>query len=315
MIRMPGLATVPFHLIWVSLALIYGLRVWGPPATWSSLASITVATAAALVWAMGMGQDAHELLELPLMAAMLLVMVWHARRRQAALDEVRTLADRERDFVRDVSHQLRTPITVARGHVELIRSAGATGQIVADADVVLGELERLARTSERLLVLAAASQPEFLERQPVDVEELITGVARRWGASARRNWRVNCEVEGTVEADAERLSAALDALIENAIAFTAAGDSIGISAREDRGTLVIVVSDSGPGIPEDRLPRVFQRFAHWSSDGARKRDGTGLGLAIVKAIVEAHGGNVSVTSRPGAGTAFQLRLPGFRPGG
>jgi len=139
----------------------------------------------------------------PLMAGMFLAMVWHARRRAAAMEEVRRLAEsehrlreREREFVRDASHSLRTPITVARGYTELIRAAHATTQTSDDAGVVLGELHKLTLISERLLTLARAEQADFLRRAELDLEALLTRTARRWTAAAPRRWQVQVDDDG-----------------------------------------------------------------------------------------------------------------------
>ena len=125
------------------------------------------------------------------MAAMFVTVMWHAHRRQKALEEVERLAEiehrvleRERNLVRDVSHELRTPITVARGHAELIHQT-ASGQAADDAGIILDELGRLSRIAERLLILAASEHPEFLRRGPIDLERLIVDLARRWGATSR----------------------------------------------------------------------------------------------------------------------------------
>jgi signal transduction histidine kinase len=259
-----------------------------------------------------------ELTEVPLMAAMFLAMVWHAQRRAAAMEEVRRLAEserrlreREHDFVRDASHELRTPITVARGYAELIRSAHGFSETGDDAGLILGELEKLTRISERLLTLARAEQPDFLRRAPLDLEDLITRTARRWTAAADRHWQVQVGVDGELVADAERLEAALDALIENAVAATAVGGRILLRARLDaeNDEAVIEVVDDGVGIRPEHLERVFDRFWRVDKDRGRERGGTGLGLAIVRAIVEAHGGSVDVSSSLGRGSIFTCRLP------
>ena len=114
-------------------------------------------------------------------------------------------------------------------------------------------------------------------------------------------------------ADRERLEVALDALIENAVKFTARGDLVAVRARQDGDHAVIEVIDEGEGIPLDQQERIFEPLARVDPARARRDGGAGLGLAIVKAIVEAHGGRVWVESAPGTGSAFRIRLPGFRP--
>jgi signal transduction histidine kinase len=313
----PSAETVPFHFVWVSLTLVYGIRLWRLRTTSFVLLGVMLGTGVALGWALvdtSAGFD--ELLEVPLMGAVFVTVMWHVYRRQAALDEVRRLADserrlleRQRDLVRDASHELRTPITVARGHAELIRQ-NETGQAQEDAEIILDELDRLARISQRLLILAAAEHPEFLRRAPIDFEELIVDTARRWTVAAERQWRVEPPHEGVLYADEERLQAMLDALIENAVKFTDEGDRISIVGRGDDSTAVIEIADSGEGIEPVELPRIFDRFSRANGHPAAN-GGTGLGLAMVKAVAEAHGGTVEVRSGVGRGTTFSLRIPGL----
>jgi signal transduction histidine kinase len=246
------------------------------------------------------------------MVALFVAVVWIAARRQARAEALKESAEHEREFLRDASHQLRTPITVARGHAELIRRAAATAEIAGDADVLLRELERLSRLSERLLLLAAAETPGFLWPEPIELERLVVETARRWGPTADRRWVVDARDEGVVVADRERLGTALDALIENAVKFTAPGETIRISGGGAGRTAVLEVADSGAGIPPEHLARIFDRFAR---AGGGRKPGTGLGLAIVSAIVDAHGGSVTVASTVGRGTRFRVELPRFDPAG
>ncbi|HWO69365.1 MAG TPA: HAMP domain-containing sensor histidine kinase [Actinomycetota bacterium] len=313
--------TIPFHLVWVSLSLLYGFRVWSVRSTGIVLAVVSVVTAAGLLFTVLRGHEGlDEVAEVPLMAAMFVVMVWHARRSRAALAEVRRLAEsehrlleRQRDFIRDASHELRTPITVARGYAELIAQEGAGSQAGEDARVLLDELARLERMSERLLLLATAEQPRLLSLAPVRAGAFLRDLVRRWAPTAPRRWEVAVDVEGEVLADADRLALALDALLENAVDHTGEGDRIRVAARAEGGDLVVEVSDTGPGIPPDQLGRIFERFARADQGRSRRAGGTGLGLAIARAVVEAHGGTISAESEPGAGAVFRVRLPGFRP--
>lgn len=304
--------TVPFHFVWVSLTLVYGFRVWGTRATMLTLAAVCVASASTYGWVVVHGpQGVDELTEIPLMAAMFVAMVWHARRRQFALEEVRRAAARERDFVRDASHQLKTPIAVARGTADLIRQAGSEYSEQDTADLV-EELDRLGRIAEGLLALATAERCENLVLESVDFEDVVVSAARRWSHSAERAWGVDVRAEGVLVADRDRLDAALDAVIENAVRATEPSDRVVIQGRADAAGAVIEVADTGVGIEAAALPRVFERFSS-IRHGNGTSVGTGLGLPIVKAIVEAHGGTVAAYSTPGVGTRLVLRLPNFEP--
>ncbi len=312
--------TVPFHFVWVSLTIVYGFRVWRLRTTFVVLAAIVVLSGTALVLAATRSHKSFdEVTEVPLMASMFLAMVWHARRRQAAIEEAHRhaesehrLLEKQREFVRDASHELRTPITVARGHAELIRSS-ANGQMASDADVVLDELTRLSRLSERLLVLAAAEDPVALRLSRVEVGPLLTGMADRWGPAAPRRWEVCLRSEGWVQADRERLELALDAMVENAVKFTHEGDRIAFAASASGHDLSLEIVDGGIGVDPRHLEKLFEPFTRVADDRARGSGGTGLGLAIVHAIAAAHGGSASADSTPGRGSTFRITLPGFHP--
>ena len=256
------------------------------------------------------------LLDVAWAAAMFLAMAWHARRKLAAEHETRLvseenaqLLDTQRRFLQDASHQLRTPITIALGHAELL-AGNLTGQQEArDIQVVLGELNRLRRIAERLLVIAAAEGPEFLHPEPVALDSFVMEILRRWRPTADRRWQLGRLDKATVPADRERLALAVDALLENAVRHTASGDVIRLSivASGYGQPIRMIVADAGQGIPTELLRHVFDRFR--SGDSGHPR-GTGLGLALVRAVARAHGGDVLVSSRPGRGSQFELLLPG-----
>jgi signal transduction histidine kinase len=312
----PTWETVPFHFIWVSLTLVYGFRVWRLEPTGWVLSAVVLTTGAVLLHEVsGAFQPPDELTEVPLMAAMFLAMVWHARRRMAAIErehraseENRRLLERQRQFVQDASHELRTPIAIAFGHAELLVRSSRDPDLAEDASIVVDELLRLRRLADRLLLLASSADPDFLTRMPTPVERLFAEARSRW-APVDRCWVVEDVDAGTVLADPERLGTALDALIENAVKHTQPGDEIRISAGRERDQVVIAVADSGPGIPPEQLKQIFERFARLDSGRNRDRGGVGLGLAIVRAIVEAHGGSVRARSTPGQGSVFEIVLP------
>lgn len=312
MFAMEDWQTVPFHVIWVSLTILYGFRRWRPVTTAAVLAVVSVGTGAALAHAARVnGEQLDELTEVPLMAMMFLAMVWHARRRQVAVDALARASERERQFARDASHELRTPITIARGHAELVRPRVTGLPEEADVDVIVDELDRLASIAGRLLSLAAAEGGHGLRRREVDVADLVTHAHARWTAAAHRAWRCDAEAPGYLLADSEQLEGALDALVDNAVKATGPGDAIVLRCGAAAGRVRIEVTDSGRGIAPADLETVFERFARVVPDDAPPVEGSGLGLAIVRGIAEAHGGCATATSTPGAGSVFVIELPGF----
>jgi signal transduction histidine kinase len=260
-------------------------------------------------------QPIDEITEVPLMAGMFLAMVWHARRRASAMQQTQQMYEantrmlaRERRFIQDASHELRTPITVALGHAELIQKGADDFVVAEDARVVMDELLRLRRLADRLLLLAASEHPDFLHRTRLDVESTVVDTVRRWAPVPRR-WVLDELEEAAVDADPDRLALALDALVENAVKHTVQDDTVTFSVRQRGGMAVISVADTGEGVAPEDLGRIFDRFAR--SDPGRNREGggMGLGLAIVRTVAEAHGGSVAVQSDLGSGTVFQLVLP------
>jgi signal transduction histidine kinase len=311
-----GWETIPFHFIWISFTLLYGFRTWAPRPTLVVLSVVMVTTAAAIGLDVTRGAEpAAELTEVPLMAAMFLAMVWHARRKLTAEQESRLVSEEnarllatQRRFLQDASHQLRTPITIALGHTELLALSLTSRQEGHDIQVVLGELNRLRRIAERLLVIAAAEGPEFLHLEPVALDSFTMEILRRWRPTADRRWQLGQLDKVTVQADRERLGLAVDALLENAVRHTASGDVIKLSVvAVGYGQPVrMIVADTGQGIPAELLGHVFDRFRSGDSGPSR---GTGLGLALVRAVARAHGGDVLVNSSPGQGSEFELLLP------
>ena len=253
-----------------------------------------------------------EAFVIPLVLVIFLGMVWRGRRRQAALAEVRDLADmraslleRQERFLHDASHELRTPVTIARGHLELLRREQPDA---AELEVALDELGRMERIVERLLLLAKSEQ-QGSAFEEIELEAFLSDLFIRWSEVAARAWRLDVDLEGRLLADPEALRNALDALLENAVKYTDPGDAVELAAHADGvGGVVIEVSDSGSGVPPEALPRIFDRWARADRARTRERGGAGLGLAIVAAVARAHGGRCSV--QPLArGTAFRLHLP------
>jgi signal transduction histidine kinase len=320
MLLWPEWETVPFHLIWFTLTLLYGFRVWALKPTYLVLTAQGIVTGLLIAHdAMNGTQEWGELFEVPLMSAMFLAMVWHARRHQAAAQAVARHAEertailaRQERFLHDVSHELRTPLTIARGHLEVLqRSSEDGGQ--PEVSVAIDELSRMQRIVERLLLLVRAGQVDFTAAaEEVDLDTLIEDVVMRWAEVAPRVWRVGDLPGGAIRTDQDALRIALDALVENAVAHTEETDAIELRARGASGQVAIDVADEGSGIPPEVLDKLFERFRRVDSSRVRDSGGAGLGLAIVDAIAKAHGGRCTVKSSP-EGSTFTLLLPGFRP--
>ena len=309
MVALPSWETIPFHFVWISLTIVYGFRVWGPQVTSLILAAVVIATGTSIfVDAFEGIQLWGELFEVPLMSAMFLAMVWHARRRQTAMRATEELMARHDRFLHDVSHELRTPVTIARGHLDLHRrQAGDSPELAVAVD----ELARIERMISRLLLLAEAGEPQFMARAEIDADSFLEEVFVRWTEVAPRAWRLGALVAGRVRADEEALRVALDALLENAVKYTEPHDSIEVSSRVLDFGLVIEIADTGTGVAPDALDRIFDRFGRGDDVRSRTTGGVGLGLAIVDAVAKAHGGSCTVTPRR-KGTVFSLRLPDFQ---
>ena len=312
----PGWETIPFHFLWISLTLLYGFRVWRPAGTYLTLLAVIAVTGGLILSDAFSGDQLWgELFEVPLMSAMFLAMVWHARRRQDALAIVErqatqraSLLQRQERFLHDASHELRTPVTIARGHLEVHRRTN--GNAAHEIDVALDELQRIELILDRLLLLAKADQPDFVVFEAIDLEPYLEDVFMRWSEVAPRAWNLGTLVAGTLIVDPEGLRAALDALLENAVKYTEGGDAIELRSRASAGNVVIEIADGGEGVPREALAQIFERFARADAARTRAKGGVGLGLAIVDAIAKAHGGRCTVKNSQ-SGATFALRLPRF----
>ena len=308
MISWPSWETIPFHFVWISLTLVYGFRVWSPRSTALVLAVVILSTGASILADAFNGvQLWGELFEVPLMSAMFLAMVWHARRRQAAQHDAEQLLEQQERFLHDVSHELRTPVAIARGHLDLLRRNQGDLPGVA---IAVDELDRIDRIVSRLLLLAKAEQPHFLSFRRLDSASFLEDLFLRWSEVAPRAWRLGRLARGTVRADEEALRDALDALLENAVKYTEPNDVIELRSHVLDFGLVLEVSDTGIGIPPEAVDRIFDRFARGDEARTRSTGGVGLGLAIVDAVARAHGGACTVRST-GRRTTFSLRLPAY----
>jgi len=247
-----------------------------------------------------------------------------ARRDGTVVGRIWTLrevtADRRLERLRDaflgaVSHELRTPLTSMSGFLELLGDSehelGPAGRKYVD--VIRRSNGRLRRAVEDML-LVAEIEAERLELQPTttDLAELATAtVEQALPAAAERGVELRLEADGRLplEADAGRLRQVLDNLVSNALKFTPSGGSVILSTRNGSGPITVEVTDTGIGIPQDEVGQVFSRFYRASSATRRAIPGTGLGLVIARAIVEGHGGTISLESSEGEGTRVTVTLP------
>ncbi len=211
----------------------------------------------------------------------------------------------QRQFTDDAGHELRTPITIIRGHLELLDDDPTERR--KTVDLVLDELDRMSRMVDELLLLARAEQPDFLRLEDVDVGELTRQLHVKAQALGTREWRLDRVGDGVIRADGQRLTQAIMQLAHNAAKHTSDGEIISLGSASENGSARLWVRDEGPGIPQADQERIFTRLARGRNHG--RLEGSGLGLPIVKAIAEAHGGRVAVISRPGAGATFIVYLP------
>lgn len=312
-------ATIPYHMIFVLFAAVYGYRVWPLNVTILALLYLIVGTGGILVtqWLQGL-IDVNEASEAVLMPTILIAMVWHARRRATLLSQVQRLHLAERDsrlreheYARDTAHALRTPLTIARGHVELMVEQSDDPTSSADAEIVLGELDRLAQMAADLLTITKLEQSRTLVLTRCDLSALVHDVFSRWSTTLVRDWRLDCEPQLVGLADTEVVRRCLDALLENAIRATDRDDPVRLHCGTDaRGDVVVIgVADGGSGIDMDALEHVFRRF--WR--GGAYTSGTGLGLPYVKAAANAHGGDAYASRADEGGADVVFTVPVAAP--
>lgn len=227
-------------------------------------------------------------------------------------------ARQQQQFLDDAGHELRTPLTILRGHLELV-SVDDPADVEATRDVLLEEVDRMQRLVDDLLLLANASHPDFVRKEPIQVPDFIHHVMEKIHVLADRHWQIDETADCVVEADPQRLTQALVQLAANAVRYTGASSTIALGSRVGRPAaqdgepvaesdmLLLWVRDTGTGIAVEDQQRIFERFGR--AGHGRGGNGSGLGLAIVTAIAEAHGGTVTVESAYGYGSSFLIRIP------
>jgi two-component system, OmpR family, sensor kinase len=225
------------------------------------------------------------------------------------LDRLQQAFETQRRFVDDAGHELRTPITVVRGQLELLD--GDPEERAETMRLVNSELDRMSRIVEDLLILARLETPDFIATHPVDLDDFMIEMKAKAATSPDRSVDLEVADEGVFLADEQRLTQAVANLVRNS--FEHGGDEVRVTlGGQMRGDEVrIWVEDDGPGIPDEVRDHLFERF-YRGRFGRRSTGGAGLGLSIVRAIAEGHGGQVELDSRPGR-TRFTLVLPAMTP--
>jgi signal transduction histidine kinase len=222
------------------------------------------------------------------------------------LDRLRAAFDSQQEFLKDASHELRTPITVIQGHLEMLsyRPDRQTETIT----LLIDELERMNRLVNDLLLLAKTDRPDFLKLKPEELDWLTEELYLKAISLAERDWRLESKGLSPIEVDRQRLTQAVMNLVQNAIRHTQVGDTIALGSAVKENQAYLWVSDTGEGIDPADQERIFKRFVR-ATHHDHQFEGHGLGLSIVQAIVTAHKGRIELTSCPGQGATFTLILP------
>ncbi|MGZ8766322.1 MAG: ATP-binding protein, partial [Acidimicrobiia bacterium] len=262
------------------------LQLFGPPKEMLHIRAVPLRDGAGVVGAVAFVRDVSE-----------------ARRT----DSVR------RDFVANVSHELKTPIGALALLAETMAVGNDTAVMQQLAERVLREADRLGRIVDDLLDLSLIEAQEAPSRQPVPAEHLISEAVERVRAAAEANGAPLVVAEPAADlvlvCDHRQVVSAITNLLDNAVKYSEGDQPVEVSAIAERGRLVISVRDRGVGIPARDLERIFERFYRVDRARSRATGGTGLGLAIVRHVAHAHGGDVEVQSIEGEGSTFRLRLP------
>jgi signal transduction histidine kinase len=219
-----------------------------------------------------------------------------------------------RQFSAAVAHELRTPLAILRGEAELALRSSASDEARRQTLVrQIDEYDRLTRLINQILTLARAESGEItLAGDPIDLAALAASVTDQIEpVASAAGITVTCEGTGPVivTGDAGWLERLLLILLDNAIKFTPSGGWITVTCARTDGTASVAVADSGPGIPSDALPHLFERFYRADPDRARDTQGAGLGLALAKWIADRHHATITVKSRVGEGARFAITFP------
>lgn len=222
------------------------------------------------------------------------------------MTRIQTSFESQRNFINDAGHELRTPITIIRGHLELMGDDPEEQQ--ETIDLVMDELDRMNRFVNDLILLAKAERTDFLQAEAIDVKDFMEDLYVKATTLANRKWHLVSRCPEKLMGDRQRLMGAMLNLALNATQHSQSDDLIELGAVSDRDTVRFWVRDTGVGISTEDQKRIFDRFAR-AANSYRRSEGVGLGLAIVKAITEAHNGQIELISQIGAGSTFTLVIP------
>jgi two-component system phosphate regulon sensor histidine kinase PhoR len=231
------------------------------------------------------------------------------------ITEMKDLEKMKRDFVTNVSHELRTPLTAIKGFAETLEDVGESNQHYVD--IIKNHTDRLSNIVNDLLLLSELEERGTeLQIEPVNVRSVVEDILKIFEQRLReKGLNLTLQADDNlapIEADPFRLQQVFANLIDNAIKYTEKGE-ITIWLKQEERMLVIEIQDTGTGIPEGHLPRIFERFYVVDKARSKRLGGTGLGLSIVRHIVLLHNGKIDVESSPGVGTRFTITLPVITP--
>jgi signal transduction histidine kinase len=225
----------------------------------------------------------------------------------AMMDRLETAFDTQRNFINDAGHELKTPITIIRGHLELMETDAPSQR--ETVDLVIDELDRMNRLVEDLVLLAKSERPDFLQIETIELTSFINELFNKLEKLGQRNWHLDHEIlSGKMTGDRQRITQAIINLANNAVQHTIADSLIVFGAKLERDRVEFWVRDTGNGIAAEEQKRIFDRFTR-VKNARRLSEGSGLGLAIVKAVVEAHQGKINLQSKLGIGSTFSLVFP------
>jgi two-component system OmpR family sensor kinase len=228
-----------------------------------------------------------------------------SRTMNSMLDRLEASVSSQRQLLDDIRHELKTPITIVRGHLEMM-DVDDRADVIAIREMGISELDRMTRLVDDIDLLSSAQGDQF-EMRPIDVGMLTERVGELAAAIPGHPFSILRRARGVVVGDADRLTQAWLQLADNAAKYTPAGSAIEIGSDLDDDEVRLWVRDHGAGIPPAARHRIFQRFAR--VDANRDIGGSGLGLAIVEAIAHAHVGSCEVSDTPGGGATFTIHIP------